>query len=419
MSTNMSGSEYISAADEYFLADPPPFYAYLNWGSLAEETWDFVDVDFELAKYDYTWESEDGSTIQSKHSETGDEEKGSASEKFTISSNNSGLKTDLIATSDWSNSSYKEKGSWTQKYTGDPGTEDDYAYKYTWDYRTSTKDAWASGKWTYSETLSYSDASIVYKHSQKKAASWDGEETGIETNAETYSYEDKENSIKLSYSGNITTDFEDASVSIALAKVSYSTAGYTVTTSKFSTTLDLDTFNALPQIGPNAGDFDTITANVQTVSSYFLSGNNVIVIKTADGAEIDAGAGNDKITGGKGNDSITGGAGKDTMTGGGGDDTFYLNFDDYDFTSNKTLLADRITGFKYTGSESDAIVLEGFGTVEAYATIKEAKAAESTANVIYEAKTGKFWYNEDGDAELVGIMNFATVKGIPLTYFDV
>jgi len=145
----------------------------------------------------------------------------------------------------------------------------------------------------------------------------------------------------------------------------------------------------------------------------------VIVIKTADGAEIDAGAGNDKITGGAGNDSITGGAGKDTMTGGGGDDTFYLNLEDYDFTSKKTLLADTITGFKYTDSERDAIVLEGFGSVEAYATLKEAKAAESEANVIYEAKTGRFWYNEDGDAELVGIMNFATVKGIPLTYFDV
>ena len=45
-------------------------------------------------------------------------------------------------------------------------------------------------------------------------------------------------------------------------------------------------------------------------------------------------------------------------------------------------------------------------------TIALTKKAGSTANVIYESKTGNFWYNEDGYNALAGVMMFANAKGI-------
>ena len=54
--------------------------------------------------------------------------------------------------------------------------------------------------------------------------------------------------------------------------------------------------------------------------------------------------------------------------------------------------------------------------VAAFKTIAAAKSAGTTANVIYESGTGKFWYNEDGDSALVGAMVFATAKGLSNEY---
>ena len=132
---------------------------------------------------------------------------------------------------------------------------------------------------------------------------------------------------------------------------------------------------------------------------------------------IDAGAGNDVINGGIGNDTLTGGAGKDKLTGGKGDDVFKISKSDFDFTSAKTVLADTIADFKYTATEKDSISLDGFGDVDVFQTLALAKKAGSTANVIYESKTGNFWYNEDGDSALAGALLFANAKGISDTYW--
>ena len=88
-----------------------------------------------------------------------------------------------------------------------------------------------------------------------------------------------------------------------------------------------------------------------------------------------------------------------------------------DFTSAKTVLADTITDFKYNATEKDSISFDGFGSMAVFQTIAAAKKAGSTANVIYESKTGNFWYNEDGDSALVGALVFANAKGIPDTYW--
>ncbi len=143
----------------------------------------------------------------------------------------------------------------------------------------------------------------------------------------------------------------------------------------------------------------------------FMSGDSTIAITSKLGVAIDAGAGNDKVTGGIGNDTITAGAGKDVLAGGKGNDTFILKKEDYDFTSSKTVLADTISDFKYVlNGEQDSIELSGFGDVDVYKTLALAKTAGSTANVIYESGSGKFWYNEDGDSALVGAIAFASVK---------
>ena len=175
---------------------------------------------------------------------------------------------------------------------------------------------------------------------------------------------------------------------------------------------------SLPQISPDAdSNLNTIKGNIPGFAELFMKGDNTIAITTTSGATIDAGAGNDKITGGIGNDTLIAGAGKDTLAGGKGNDTFKISKSDFDFTSAKTVLADTIVDFKYTATEKDSLTLDGFGDVDVFQTIALAKKAGSTANVIYESKTGNFWYNEDGDSTLVGALMFANAKGISDTYW--
>jgi Ca2+-binding RTX toxin-like protein len=194
---------------------------------------------------------------------------------------------------------------------------------------------------------------------------------------------------------------------------------YSITTALYSDILTYAEWDALPDINGDgeSSDLGSVTNNLSSLNGLFISTDNTISITSKTGIAIDAGAGNDKITGGIGDDTLIAGAGKDSLTGGKGNDTFILKKSDYDFTSAKTVLADTIADFKYTASEKDSLSLEGFGDVDAYKTLALAKKAGSTANVIYESGTGKFWYNEDGDSALVGAMAFATVKGIPDTYW--
>jgi Ca2+-binding RTX toxin-like protein len=173
------------------------------------------------------------------------------------------------------------------------------------------------------------------------------------------------------------------------------------------------------------------------VESYVYQASNTIAVTSlaGNGKSIDAGAGNDTVTGGNGNETLSGGLGNDILSGGAGDDvlagglgsdkltggagndTFKLSKSDFDFTSAKTVLADTISDFKYTATEKDSISLDGFGSMAVFQTIALAKKAGTTANVIYESKTGNFWYNEDGDSALAGAMLFVNAKSIPDAYW--
>ena len=199
---------------------------------------------------------------------------------------------------------------------------------------------------------------------------------------------------------------------------------------------DMSAFQKLSNLLDNSTSFP-LEQIISGIQPYILNSANTVTLKTATGTNhsINAGAGNDVLnggdgnetfggdagndilSGGAGNDILAGGAGSDKLTGGKGNDIFKISKSDFDFTSAKTVLADTITDFKYTATEKDAISLDGFGSVAVFQTIAAAKKAGSTANVIYESKTGNFWYNEDGDNALVGALLFANAKGIPDTYW--
>lgn len=192
----------------------------------------------------------------------------------------------------------------------------------------------------------------------------------------------------------------------------YETADYVCKTAHYQFKKDDANFALGISVGINESDFSVIANSSQIV----LRGDNAITIKSIDGYEFDAGEGNDKITGGIGDDVLIGGQGKDTLIGGKGNDTFVLRKNDYDFSSSKTIFPDTISDFKFVvGGEQDEVVLEGFGDKASFKTLTEARTAGSTANVIYESSTGKLWYNDDSDSGLVGVINFASVKGIPIT----
>ncbi|MEI8296326.1 MAG: hypothetical protein WCG04_07405 [Alphaproteobacteria bacterium] len=199
---------------------------------------------------------------------------------------------------------------------------------------------------------------------------------------------------------------------------------------------DMDAFKNLSNLLENSTSFP-LEMLFNSLEKYWFDSANVLTLKTAAGLSKDAhlGAGNDTVTGGDGNESffgeagndilsggagddiLSGGLGSDKLTGGKGNDIFKISKSDFDFTSAKTVLADTITDFKYTAAEKDAISLDGFGSFATFQTIAAAKKAGSTANVIYESKTGNFWYNEDGDSALVGALLFANAKGIPDNYW--
>jgi hypothetical protein len=199
---------------------------------------------------------------------------------------------------------------------------------------------------------------------------------------------------------------------------------------------DMDAFKNLSNLLDNSSSYP-LEELFNSIKKYLFDSANVLTLKTAAGLSKDAhaGAGNDTVTGGDGNESffgdagndilsggagddiLSGGLGSDKLTGGKGNDTFKISKSDFDFTSAKTVLPDTISDFKYTATEKDSISLDGFGSFATFQTVALAKKAGSTANVIYESKTGNFWYNEDGDSALAGALLFANAKGIPDTYW--
>jgi Ca2+-binding RTX toxin-like protein len=165
-----------------------------------------------------------------------------------------------------------------------------------------------------------------------------------------------------------------------------------------------DTFAAMP--------WETMTSIENVVGSAFadrLRGNSEAnSLNGGPGADrLEGGAGNDRLNGGGGNDSLHGGAGNDRLTGGTGEDAFW--FDAAPEASN----VDRILDFSAARdtlfldrSAFDAIGADG--TLAASAFHAGTAAHDASDRIVYDAATGKIFYDADGSGAGAAIL-FATV----------
>lgn len=126
----------------------------------------------------------------------------------------------------------------------------------------------------------------------------------------------------------------------------------------------------------------------------------------AGGDRVDGGTGRDTLFGGAGDDRLYGGLNgenraensADEMTGGGGADTFHFTFR----TTYLNTVADKITD--YTIGE-DKIVLHLLGlsgpAPDSHLSVDDfvlgLVAADASDRVIYDAATGRIWYDADGN----------------------
>lgn len=430
----ISGGEFIN--DLPFGSLPYGFY--LTLGDLPLESWDTQTVDYESERIALRFKSAEGSAIVYNEARAGDgEPEGYTNGALGITGPKAGVKMTVKWNDKWNSGS---GGGFTEtnfldasfSYTGGTATKsDDVDYRLI-SAKTETQSQNAQeSRFTSKERndLTFSNAAYVlqYKGSSsdtyvRDSASQAATVSEWSTTLSRYSFRDIEANLSLDFSGVFKTDEVAGEVSADIKNIRYVDADLSVTTKKLKLVTSLEEFSALPDIGPEEGaDFGLIAAGIPTVSEYFLSksGDNIVTVKTDDGIAIDAGAGNDRLTGGGGDDTLIGGEGRDVLTGGRGNDSFVLRFSDYDFSSSKSVLADTVTDFKFNGTETDSLVLDGFGSVAVVKNLAEARKLGTDATVVYETASGRLWYNEDGDAALVGALNFATVRGIPAAYWEV
>ena len=416
----VEGSDFISGVSDFFQAsDIVPFKKYLTFGNLSNETWDSQTYDPE-GSYSVKYKSQEGSTISFNKSSAGDDTKGTYKDSISVTGKIDATKMSGSTSMTWSPSGYSNAINNKWSYGGDPQSKDD-DFNFSW----TKNEKGSGGKYSDSDTVSYSDADYQYKKTSSITSKYTNDATSGELTSSngsstfSHNFSDIKNGITFNQSGKVIFDTLADTNNYSISSHKISTPDFTISSSNIKFTVNLEGTAALPQIDSDTsgGDFSVVSENVLQMANEGMSDfDNVITINSKNGVEISAGGGKDTIKGNSGNDSLSGGTGNDTLTGGAGNDTFIISMSDFNFASSKTVLADTITDFKYTATEQDSIVLKGFGDVEAYKTLALAKTAKSTAEVIYESGTGKFWYNEDGDSALVGVVNFATVKGLSDIY---
>ena len=418
-----------------------PLYTYFSFGSIPNQNWNSVTYDSASTSSKLNFKSSEGSVLGIVATRSGDENKGSNSLSLNLKTTS---KDSFLASSvdSWGSGSYSGKRNANISFVGDTSTKlDDYQYNVgvAESHNSSATANGTSGFGQGSRNISFSN--YQYKFENNETYTYKNEWSNslsknivdqYQDTVSKYSFEDKSNGLIVSFSsvskGNNVTD----QVELAAKNISLTSSDFIYKVASMNVSVNS---GALPNIFPDSGDLGAITNIFSQFETLLASASSTITIKSSDGKSFDAGAGNDSVTGGAGNDTIfgglgndiliggagddilSGGLGSDKLTGGKGDDVFKISKSDFDFTSAKTVLADTITDFKYTATEKDSISLDGFGSMAVFQTIAAAKKAGSTANVIYESKTGNFWYNEDGDSALAGALLFANAKGIPDTYW--
>jgi hypothetical protein len=128
--------------------------------------------------------------------------------------------------------------------------------------------------------------------------------------------------------------------------------------------------------------------------------------------------GSDSLSGGLGNDRLSGGAARDALRGGGGDDRFV-----FDSSLNAGRNVDSILDF-VRGDDRiflDQAVFSGIaseGFLSRAAFREGSVARDASDRILYDAATGKIFYDEDGTGSATAIL-FAEVRpGLTLTNLD-
>jgi serralysin len=206
-------------------------------------------------------------------------------------------------------------------------------------------------------------------------------------------------------------DMDTASYAAAAGAVRVSLA---LTTPQNTLGAGTDTFAAMP--------WETMTSIENVAGSAFadtLRGNSEAnSLNGGAGADrLEGDAGNDRLNGGGGHDRLCGGAGRDTLTGGAGADGF--RFDAAPGAAN----TDRVLDFS---AADDTILLDrsvfaaiaADGTLAASAFHAGTAAQDAGDRIVYDAATGRIFYDADGSGAAAAIL-FATVAaGTSLTFAD-
>ncbi len=406
-----------------------PLGMHLSVGGLVFENWDTQTYDPDSSRTLFRFKSSEGSTANFSETSTGSEDtSGTNAGTLAIASATSGVNITATWSDQWTTSSERYSTDISFRNTGGTATAaDDVTYRLVESSSESSSNTASGSTGQFSERLSlaFASARYVFQFEQATSGNWTWSNAAQATIAGRYSgtvskynFREIDSQLSLSMTAAIVGEEATGQISINLKNVRYAQDDFSVTTAKFAFTMREEEFASLPPVTPEDGvDLGAISANIGVFHQFVMRGDNTIAVTSATGAEIDAGAGNDRLTGGAGDDTLIAGAGRDALSGGRGNDTFVLRFSDYDFSTAKSVLADTVADFKFTATEQDSILLEGFGEVVAFKTLADARTAGTDATVVYESSTGKFWYNEDVDAALVGALNFATVKGIPANYW--
>ncbi|WP_201860997.1 cadherin domain-containing protein [Microvirga soli] len=131
----------------------------------------------------------------------------------------------------------------------------------------------------------------------------------------------------------------------------------------------------------------------------------------------------DVLSGENGNDTIYGSGGKDVLTGHGGKDVFV-----FDTRLNKRTNVDQVTDFRY---QDDSFYLDnkvftklGSGTFskpkkfKSDMFVQNSKAKDAEDRIVYDKKTGKLYYDEDGTGSKAQIQIATLTNKSKLTYQD-
>ncbi len=443
--TTVTGSEWLNHVSDG--TSDLTFRNYLTFGNLSNENWDSQTYDTDNGKINFSFKSSVGSTLKYTSTSTGTEASGGDKGSVAIIGKSNGTNMSGAWANNWTDFANNNLLNVNWTYTGGTSSkDDDFKYKYmvndksNWNSFSDASGKGSKGVSIYENTIDFSNSNYIFSkkdvsNSQYVWSDSAGKNTVDNlTSSTSFSFKDLQNNLAFSLSGVKYQRDEITKVEkLEVGSMKFISSDLTVATAKFSNTytgFELDRFG----VNEDSGDLASISSGIRQLAAYLLQDNS-ITITALTGFEIDAaggndtvigglgndtifgGLGNDVISGGLGSDSITSGAGKDKLAGGKGDDVFKISKSDFDFTSSKTVLADTISDFKYSATEKDSISFDGFGDIDVFQTLALAKKSGSTANVIYESKTGNFWYNEDGDSALVGALAFANVKGISDSYW--